>query len=127
MAKKEETPAAEPVAEAIAGAAASGGIAQPAETTFAAVAAARTGLPDDYVCAEPLKMDNVEYQVGDWIPTEAFAKNGALAGLQKAGVVKFRYQMAPPEEIRAESAAIQEELARLRGLLKEQGIDPDKL
>lgn len=125
------TPVAEavsPVAEALQAVAAEGlGVSKPAETTFAALAAARVGQPDDYVCADPLRMDNVDYAIGDWIPAEAFAKNGELQRLLKDGVVKFRYQMAPPEEIRAESEAIQEELARLRGLLLEQGIDPNKL
>jgi len=130
MAKKEEPAVAvlTPVEEALKEAAEVGqGNPQPAETTFAEIAAKHVALPDDLLAAEPLRMDNVEYKVGDYIPTEAFAKNGALPSLLAGGVVKRRAQMASHEEIQAESEAIQAELDRLRGLLLEQGIDPNKL
>lgn len=98
----------------------------PTETTFAAVAAAKAPAPDDLMVASSLKHDLVEYKPGDTVSRSVFS-DAQFNLLRAEGVLKYRHEMAKPEDIVEEHQALLDELARLKALLKEQNVDVDNM
>jgi hypothetical protein len=68
---------------------------------------------EDLMAASPLQHDNVMYGVGAVIPASALEPD-ELAALRKLGVVKYRHEMASPEEIAQEISDTNELLERYK-------------